>query len=219
MNKVFPLLLIISLFCNCSKYEKSQISDIEKLSSPSKQFDVYLYSIGSGMSFGSTVNALQIVKYQEKPDFYNGEFFRVPNSGPFQIKWDNNNLKIKTISNIVTVAENQPFKTELYTYKGVKIRNDIYTQFSGTAIVNFKFSEFYEKNQNIVFKNYNDSLVFDTNKSQLSIGLNYLEASTFERNKFHENKGLDFEFYKLLPIKKLNFSKFEKYQPLAIIEK
>lgn len=65
MNKVFPLLLIISLLCTCSKYEESQITNIEKLSSPSKQFDVYLYNVESGKSFGSNVNALQIVKYQE----------------------------------------------------------------------------------------------------------------------------------------------------------
>jgi hypothetical protein len=219
MSKIFAFFLIISLFCNCSKYEKSQITDIEKLSSPSKQFDVYLYSVESGMSFGSNVNALQIVKYQEKPDFYNDDFFRVSNSGPFQIKWENNNLTIKTISHIRTVVEKQPFKTEFLTYKGVQIRNDIYTQFSGTATTELKFREFYEKNENIVFKNDKDSLVFDINKSQISIGLNYIEVTTFKPNKFYKNRGLDLEFYKLFPIKKMNFSKLEKYQPLTIIKK
>lgn len=219
MNKIFAFFLIFSLLCNCSKYEKSQITDIEKLSSPSKQFDVYLYSVESGMSFGSNVNALQIVKYQEKPDFYNDDFFRIPNSRPFLVKWENNNLTIKTISNTVTVAEKQPFKTDFLTCKGVKIRNEIYTQFSGTATTDFKFREFYEKNEHIVFKNDKDSIVFDINKSQISIGLNYLEVKTFKRNKFYKNKGLDLESYKLFPIKKMNFSRFEKYQPLTIIEK
>ena len=219
MNRIFAFLLIFSLLCNCSRYKKSQITDIEKLSSPSKQFDVYLYSVGSGMSFGSNVNALQIVKYQVKPDFYNDDFFRVPNSGPFQIKWENNNLTIKTISNIVTVAEKQPSKTEFLTYKGVQIRNDIYTQFSGTATTELKFREFYEKNENIVFKNDKDSLVFEISKSQISIGLNYIEVTTFKPNQFYKNKGLDLEFYKLFPITKMNFNKLEKYQPLTIIKK
>lgn len=61
--------------------------------------------------------------------------------------------------------------------------------------------------------------MFNINKSQISIGLNYLEVKAFKCNKFYKNKGLDWEFYKLFSMKKMNFSKFEKYQPLTIVKK
>ena len=209
----------MTFLSNCSNYNNDQITVIEKLSSPNNEFDAYFYNIESGMSFGSNVNALQIVKYQEKPDFYNGDFFRVLNSRPFQIKWENNNLTIKTISQVVNSAEKQPFKTEIQNYKGVNIKNMIYTKIGGTAISDFIFKKFYEKKGNLIFKNETDSLIFNEANSQIHIDINCIEINFFEQNKFKKNKGLDFGAYKLIPESDFNIEELKKYQPLERIKK
>lgn len=214
-KRIFCFLIFIFLFSNCSKYDKDQISNIQKLSSTNKKYDVYLYTIESGMAFGSSVNALQIVKYKEKPDFYNSDFFRVPNSGPFQIKWSNGSLTIKTISNIDRSLQKQPIRTEIQNYKGINIKNLVYTLNSTLGLSEFKFIDFYEKNGNLIFKKENDSLVFNESNSQISIDSCCIEINYFKQN----NKGFEFEAYKLIPEKKIDFKKIEKYQPLKAIEK
>ncbi|KFC22831.1 hypothetical protein IO90_04500 [Chryseobacterium sp. FH1] len=218
-NNIFIFLIIFSLFWSCSKYEKSQITNVEKLSSPNNQYDVYLYNIESGMSFGSTVNALQVVKYQEKPDLYNGDFFRVQNSRPFKIEWKNNNLIINTISQNHSIVTKQPFKTETQNYKGISIKNNVFTMFSSMAMSEFKFSKFYEKNGKLIFKNENDSLVYNNENSQIIMGSNYLEIKNFEKNKFDNNRGLSFDAHKLIPKNNFDFNKLEKFQPLRTTEK
>lgn len=219
INTIFLFLILLTFLSHCSKYSNDQITEIEKLSSPNNEYDAYFYNIESGMSFGSNVNALQIVKYQEKPDFCIGDFFRVPNSRPFQIKWENNNLTIKTISHAVNSAEKQPFKTEIQNYKGVNIKNMIYTTFGGTAISDFRFKKFYEKNGNLIFTNETDSLIFNEANSQIHIDKNYIEINFFEQNKFEKNKGLYFDGYKLIPQSDFNIEELKKYQPLEKIEK
>lgn len=219
-NRFFRFFTIIFLLNNCSEYDKSQISDIEKLSLPNKNIDIYLYSIESGMAFGSSVNALKIVKYKEEPDFYNSDFFRVSRSRPFQIKWDNKNLIIKTISSTDKNIENkQPLRTEIQNYKGINIRNSVYTMFSTTALSEFKFAKFYEKKGNLIFKNEKDSLIFDEENSQISIDSGNIELRYYEQNKFEKGEGLDLVFYKLIPQNNFDFKKLEKYQPLKKVEK
>ncbi|MCS4303324.1 hypothetical protein [Chryseobacterium sp. BIGb0232] len=214
-KRIFGCLIFIFLFINCSKYDKDQISNIQKLSSTNKKYDVYLYTIESGMAFGSSVNALQIVKYKESPDFYNTDFFRVQNSRPFQIKWNNDTLTIKTISNIDRSLQKQPIRTEIQDYKGINIKNLVYTLNSTLGLSEFKFIDFYEKNGNLIFKKENDSLVFNEGNSQLSIDSSYIEIEYFKQN----NKGLEFEAYKLIPEKKFDSKKIEKYQLLKAVEK
>jgi len=214
-KRIFCFIIFIFLFNSCSKYDKDQISDIQKLSSTNKKYDVYLYTIESGMAFGSSVNALQIVKYKEKPDFYNSDFFRVPNSSPFQIKWNNDSLTIKTISDIDRSLQKQPIRTEIQNYKGIIIKNLVYTLHSTFGLSEFKFIDFYDKNGNLIFKKENDSLVFNEENSQISIDSSYIEINYFKQN----NKGLEFKAYKLIPEKKIDLKKIEKYQPLKAIEK
>lgn len=172
------------------------------------------------MSYGSSVNALKIVKYKEKPNFYNSDFFRVSNSRPFQIKWDNNSLIIKTISSTDKNVENkQPLRIEIQSYKGIKIKNSVYTMFSTTGLSEFKFDKFYEKKGNLIFKNEKDSLIFDKANSQISIDSDNIELRYCEQNKFEKDEGLALTFYKLIPQNNFDFKKLKKYQPLKKVEK
>ena len=217
---LFKFFVIICFLNSCSEYDKSQISDIEKLSFPNKNIDVYLYSIESGMSFGSSVNALKIVKYKEEPDFYNSDFFRVSNSRPFQIKLNDNNLIIKTISTAdKSVQKKQSAKIEIQNYNGFNIKNLVYTLSSTTALSEFKFDIFYERKGNLIFKDKKDSLILNVSNSQISIGSGNIEIRCFDQNKFAKDESLAFDSYKLIPPDNFDFKKLEKYQPLKKVEK
>ena len=224
---ILRFLILFFTFTNCSKHneselkiDKSRISNIEKLTSPNKKFDAYLFSIENGMSFGSAINVLKIIKHNEEPNFSNSDFFKVPDSRPFKIEWKNDNeLVINTISNNKNFENKQPLKTEIQSYKGFKIENNTFTMFSSIAMTEFKFSKYYEKNENIIFKNENDSLVFNKENSQFSIATGYIEINYFERNKYDKNKGLAFNAYKLIPEYDFDLRKFDKFQPLINIEK
>jgi len=226
IKRILGFFIILILFKSCSKQkemrlniDKKNISNIEKLSSPNKQYDAYIYSIESGMAFGSSISAIKIVKYNSNPNFNDSDFLRVSNSRPFKIEWNNNNLIINTISLNENAVREQPFRTEIVNYKGISIKNKNFTLFSTMAMTEFRFSNFHEKNGIITFKNESDSLVFNNENSQISIGSNYLEINHFKKNKFDNNKGLAFDTYKLIPENNFDFSKLDKFQPLKIIEK
>ena len=224
-KKIFSFFIILFLFSSCAKENKmdletnnNKISNIEVLSSPSREYDVYIYNIESGMSFGSPINAIKIVKHNEKPKFYT-DFLTLQNSRPFKIVWNNNILIINTIAINHSNSTVQPVKSEMLKHKGVEIKNNVFTMFSSMATSDFRFSDFYEKNGTFIFKNDTDSLVFSETNSQISIGPNYAEINCFKQNEFDKTKGLAFDAYKLIPQQKFDFKKLDKFQPLKIIEK
>lgn len=218
-KKNFSFLMIFLLFISCNTYDKNQISDIEKLSSPNKKFDLYLYTINSGMSFGSNINVLKIEKFGETPNFYNSDFYRVPKSRPFQVKWiDDDHLFIKTISNEENTENKQPLKSEIQNYKGIDIKNECFTMFSTVGNSDFTFSKYYEKNGLLIFKNKSDSIIFNKENFQISIGKNFIKIVSFEINKYDKTKGLAFEWHKLIPQNEMDFRQLNKFSPLKFIE-
>lgn len=218
MKKIALLTLIFFFNCNKEVTTKDSSLDIEKLQLTNNKYDIYIFTIQSSMSFGSSINGVKIVSHNSIPNFEDDNFIRL-DKRPFRVKWNNDKLIIETFNNETVNSKLQTPKIEEFEYQNIKIRKEIYRMFSTSISTEFAFDEFYENGQSLIFKNENDSIIVDKDDSQIHINSRKIEINYFEKSKYFDNNGLSSNGYKLIPNKNFNFKSLLKFQPLIKYDK
>jgi len=213
--KAIYLIIPILFFFSCeSKFDKSLISNTEKLISPSKAYTLCRYHIDSPMAFGSGFTVINIFKSDEKFNFTNRDILRFGNEFPFFIKWkDNDTLTVKCITTEYGLSKHQPVKTEVIKWKEWIFEVEYYSMYSSGATQGFQFEKCSIDRDKIKFKSKSDSLVFNKDEIQFSLDSNHTYVHEFKIATFDNKLGLSFIEYDLTTKGNFNQKLIQKEQP------
>lgn len=183
------VIFILFLFSCESKFDKSLISDVEKLISPNGECTLYYYNVDSPMAFGSGFSAINIFKSDEEHNLTDSDILRFENASPFSIKW-----------------KDWTFEVAYYS---------IYSSGKGG---NFLFDSCSFNGNKIKFISKSDSLVFNKDEVQFSLGSNQIYATEFKMDTFNNKRGLSFTYYTLRAKESFNQRFLLKEQPFIVIK-
>lgn len=210
----FCFYLALLILCSCDNgYDKSLITEIEKLSSPKRTFTLYKYVVESEMAFGSGFTAVNITDSNKKCDYTNRDIFRLGNNLPFYIKWKNeNSLLVKCLLDGGELSDKQPVKKEIRKWKNWIFEVEYYTMYSASSDEKLNIDS-YSINQNlIVFKSKKKQLIFKKDEVQFSLDSNKIHVKQFKTEEYNSRFGLSFSNFEVNMENKYDKNDFIKLQ-------
>jgi hypothetical protein len=222
MKIKYASIIIFTLFflSSCeSGFDKSLISNAEKLTSPNGESTLYSYHVDSPMSFGSGFSVINIFKSNETFDLTDRDILRFGNASPFWIKWkDNKTLTVKCLMTGSGLSKHQPIKTEIIKWKEWIFEVEYYSMFSSGATQNFLFERFSSDGKKIKFNSKSDSLVFNKDEVQFSLYSNHIYVRKFTVSSFDNKLGLSFSDYDLTTKGSFNHRFLAEEQPFLRVK-
>lgn len=218
-KRFFIVVFTLFLFSCESGFDKSLISDTEKLISPGGKYVLYRYQVNSPMSFGSGFTVINIIKPDEECDFTDSDILRFQNEYPFWVKWKNNKtLAVKCLLNGGRLSKHQPVKKEVVKWKDWIFEVEYYSMFSSGLGTTSIFESCSKNGNEIKFKTQNDSLVFNKDEVQFSLDSNRVYVTKFIMDFFDNKLGLSFSNYELTAKGSYNQKILQDEQPFIRVK-
>jgi hypothetical protein len=220
INKRFFIVVFSLLLFGCeSGFDKSLISDTEKLISPGGKYVLYRYHIDSPMAFGSGFTVINIIKRDEECDFTDRDILRFQNDNPFWVKWkDNKTLAVKCLLDGGRLSKHQPIKKEIIKWKDWTFEVEYYSMFSSGRGTSSVFESCSANGNEIEFKTQNDSLVFNKDEVQFSLDGNRVYVREFKMDFFDNKLGLSFSNHELTAKGSYHQKIFQHEQPFIRVK-
>jgi hypothetical protein len=219
MKRLSILIFTIILLGCEGGFDKSLISNTEKLISPYGEYTLYRCHISSPMAFGSGFSVINILKSGEAYDFTTRDILRFGNSYPFMIKWiDSKTLVVKCLMSGEGLSEHQPIKKETVKWKDWTFEVEYYGMYSSGAETALQFENCFVSENEITFKLKDDVLKLNKNEVQFSLDSNHVYVTEFTMSTFDAKQGLSFARYKLTPQSNWNQKLLHDQQPFVRIK-
>ncbi|RQO74719.1 hypothetical protein DBR43_04865 [Pedobacter sp. KBW06] len=213
------VIFTLFLFSCEGGFDKSLISNTEKLISPNGEYTLCSYHVASPMAFGSGLSVINIFKSDEKFDFTDRDILRFGKALPFWIKWkDNKTLTVKCLMAGDGLQKHQPYKTDVIAWKEWIFEVEYYSMYSSGATGYFSFEDYSIDKNKIKFKSKSDSLVFNKDEVQFSLDSNHIYVKEFKTVGFNNKLGLSFSHYDLTAKGSFNQKFIQGEQPFVRIK-